>query len=220
MLTLNFSRFCLTACVWAACAAAGVSAPPAQVSPPSAAKPKTTVITPQAAAFLKAVEDGDAATVSRMLQANPALANTPPAYLKAHSEEVSDFPLTIASLRRNVAVATLLLQAGANVNAENDFGETALDQAAQFGSKATLLLLLAHGANIAHKNAFGKTALHLAAESSHGADAVAILLAHGAPVNARDDEGKTPLALSLDPSNHGTDSAAVIKLLRQHGAKK
>lgn len=189
-------------------------------SSPAPPKPKTTLITPQAAAFIKAVGDGDANAVSRMLQANPALANAPPAYTEAHSEEVSDYPLTIASLRSNTPVVTLLLKAGANVNAENDFRDTALDQAAQYGSKATLLLLLAHGANTAHKNAFGKTALHLAVESRHSANAVAILLAHGAPVNARDDDGKTPLALALDPSNHGADTAAVLKLLRQHGAKK
>jgi len=187
---------------------------------PSASKPKTTLITPQAAAFLKAIDDGDAAAVSRMLQAAPALANTPPAYLKAHSEEVSDFPLTTASLRSNTPIVTLLLKAGAKVNAENDFGETALDQAAQFGSKATLLLLLAHGANVAHRNAFGKTALHLAADSRDGANAVAILLAHGAAVNARDEEGKTPLGVALARSSQEADRAAVIKLLRQHGAKK
>ncbi len=187
---------------------------------PSASRPKTTLITPQAAAFLQAVDDGDAATVGRMLQATPALANTPPAYLKAHSEEVSDFPLTTASLRYNVPVVTLLLKAGAKVNAENDFGETALDQAAQFGSKATILLLLAHGANIAHRNALGRTALHLAADSREGASAVAILLAHGAAVNTRDDEGKTPLDVALDRSSQDPDHAAIIKLLRQHGAKK
>ena len=191
-------------------------------SSPSASRPKTILITPQAAAFLKAVDDGDAAAVSRMLKVNPALANTPPAYLKPHSEEVSDFPLTAASLRYNVPVTTLLLKAGANVNAENDFRETALDQAAQFGSKATLLLLLAHGANVAHKNAFGKTALHLAVESRDNASAVALLLAHGANVNARDDAGETPLALALGSSFEGTetDRAAIVKLLRRHGAKK
>ena len=186
----------------------------------TASRPKTTLITPQAAAFLEAVDNGDAAAVSRMLKATPALANTPPAYLRVHSEEVSDFPLTTASLRANTPIVMLLLQAGANVNAENDFGGTALDEAAEYGSKATLLLLLAHGANIAHRNAIGRTALHLAADSREGASAVAILLAHGAAVNTRDDLGKTPLDLALARSSEETDRSVVVKLLRQHGAKK
>ncbi len=181
--------------------------------------PKMPRLTPQVAAFLKAVDDGDAAAVSRMLQAAPALANTTPAYLKAHSEKVSNLLLSIASLHHNVPMMTLLLKAGAKVNAENDFEKTALDKAAQFGSKEVVTLLLAHGADTAHQDVFGKTALYRAVEGDNPST-VAALLAHGADVNADDDEGKTPLGVALAWSSQEADHAAIIKLLRQHGAKR
>ncbi len=186
-------------------------------SPDDLPPPKT--LTPQAAAFIKAVGAGDVAVVGQILKTTPTLANTPPARLKSHSEEVSDFPLSIASFHHDVPMMTLLLQAGAKVNAENESKETALDAAAFFGGKNSLVLLLAHGAAIDHRDNVGETALYRAMEVD-SADVVAVLLAHGADANARNNEGKTPLAVVLDPSDHGLNSAAIIKLLRQHGAKK
>lgn len=187
----------------------------------AASKPKMTVITPQAAALLKAIEDNNIAVVGQMLKAIPALANTPPAYYKAGSYEASQLPLSEAALSGNsLQVVTLLLHSGAKVNAEDDtFKSTALDQAVQHNTKAVVLLLLAHGANIAHKDLFGETALHLAVSNFGNAGVVSVLLAHGADVDARDGLGKTPLAIELDPSDHGMDHAAIVKLLRQHGAK-
>ncbi len=212
MLNLRFSGFCLAAC-WLACAAA-VSAPPAQVSPPSAAAPKT--ITPQALAFINAVINNDAATVGRMLKMTPALANMPPAYFTGHSGNVSDLPLLEAAYHQNLQIATLLLKAGAKVNAENYFGETALDVAAFFSHADMVTLLLAHGAEIRHQNPSGETALHQAVRGDDP-DVVAVLLAHGAEVNARDNEGKTPLAWARKDDQ--PNRAAVVAVLRQHGAK-
>lgn len=200
-----------------ACATTGLSAPPVQVFQSSVAKSKT--LTPQAAAFIKAVDAGDVAVVGQMLKTTPTLANAPPARLKSPSEEVSDFPLFIASFHHDVPMMTLLLQAGAKVNAENERKETALNAAAFFGGKNSLVLLLAHGAAIDHRDIVGETALFRAMEVD-SADVVAVLLAHGADANARSNEGKTLLAVVLDPSEHGLNSAAIIKLLRQHGAKK
>lgn len=182
-------------------------------------KPGPKTLTPQEAAFLKAIDDNDAAAVGRELKADPALANLPPSFDKGNSGTVSDPPLFEAAFHDDMQVITLLLQAGAKVNAETESRETALDQAAFFGGKKEVALLLAHGANVAHRDDFGRTALNRAIEGDN-ADAVALLLAHGANANVRDEEGKTPLAQALDPSNHGFNRAAIVKLLRQHGAKK
>lgn len=182
-------------------------------------EPKLQTITPRAAAFLKAITKNNASAVAQMLKANPELANTPPAYLKGHSGSVSDLPLSEAANRHNLQIATLLLKADAKVNAENYFEETALDEAAFFSHADMVALLLTHGANIAHRNTFGETALHQAVQGNNPG-VVAVLLARGADVNARDDEGKTPLAVALTYYGTDTDHATVLKLLRQHGAKK
>ena len=220
MLNLHFSRLPLAACLWGACAVAGVSAPPAQVHPPNAAKPRTMTLTPQAAAFLKAISDDDAAAVGQKLEVNPALANLPPSYYKGSSGNKSDPPLSEAVPRGSIQVIMLLLKAGAKVNVENENEETPLDQAAFFGGKEEVALLLAHGADVARRDGFGHTALNRAIEGDN-ADAVALLLAHGANVNARDEAGRTPLAMALDPHHQGEiHHAAILALLHQHGAKK
>ena len=185
----------------------------------AASRPRPKTITPQGAAFLKAIAANDAVAVGRELKADPALANLPPSFDKGTSGTVSDPPLFDAAFHDDIQVITLLLQAGAKVNAETESKETALDQAAFFGDKKEVALFLAYGANIAHRDGFGRTALNRAIEGDN-ADAVSVLLAHGADVNARDEKGETPLSLALDPSNHGADHAAIIKLLRQHGARK
>ncbi len=222
MLNSCFSRLCLAASLLTC--AAGLSGLPAQVSQPSAAKPKTTTLTPQAAAFLKAINDNNADFVKQKLKANPALANLLPTY-NDNSGITTNPPLSEAtgiapSYFNDTQVMLLLLQAGAKVNAEDGGGETALDQAAFSGGEKEVALLLAHGANIAHRDNLGRTALHEAIEGDSVA-AVAVLLAHGADVNARDNQGRTPLALALDPSHRDkVEHSAILKLLRRHGAKK
>ncbi len=185
----------------------------------SAPSKSEKTITPQAAAFLKAIDDNDAAAVEQKLKADPALANLPPARDKENSIIVSDLPLSKAAFPNDFPVVTLLLKAGAKVNAENYFGETALDRVAFFGGADMVTLLLARGADVAHRDEFGDTALHKAAEGNHP-DIIAVLLAHGAEVNARDDEGKTPLTVALASNETDLDHAAVINLLRRHGAKQ
>jgi len=181
--------------------------------------PKIGTITPQAAAFLKAIEDKDPAVVEQKLKADPTLANAPSAFYHGQSGSVSEIPLSAAAFRGDTQIAVLLIKYGANVNAEDDFKETALDRAARFSSKGVAALLLAHGARIGHRDAMGRTALHEAVEGDDPAT-VALLLAHGADVNARDQDGKTPLAVALAFPDPSADHAAILNLLRRHGAKK
>jgi nucleotide-binding universal stress UspA family protein len=89
----------------------------------------------------------------------------------------------------------LLLEAGANVNAKNDFGQTALHRPLDIRnsdykyrlSKDTVELLLNKEADVNLKDKDGRTPLHLAAESA-GADIVKLLLDKSARVNEKDDE--------------------------------
>ncbi len=193
--------------------------PPSNSSATADSKPAPKTITPQTAALLSAIKDGDAVVVAQKLKANPALANSPQGYYKGTTGSLSDTPLLEAAFHGDPKVIALLLQYGAKVNAEDMFGEDALHKAVFFSGKEAVALLIAHGADVNHKDHFGKTALHVAAQESDP-DKVALLLAHGADANARDEDGKTPLAVAMTSNRSGPDFVATVKLLRQHGAKK
>jgi hypothetical protein len=72
-----------------------------------------------------------------------------------------------------------ILRSGVSVDAKDEFGETALQKAAQAGQSEMVKLLLAHGADANHKNQFGQTALDIAAKKGH-ADIVDLLRKAGA----------------------------------------
>ena len=85
-----------------------------------------------------------------------------------------------------------LLEAGAEVDAKDNDGATALMEAARRGHAAAIAALLAAGAEVEAKYNEGATALMLAAQGGHAA-AIAALVAAGAEVEAKDDNGMTAL---------------------------
>lgn len=188
-------------------------------SPSSGKSAGPKPITPRSAALLQSISDQDATAVARELKAEPSLASSPQAFTHGTSGILSSTPLSEAMFWGDPKTVALLLRYGANVGAEDAFGQNALDEAVEHGHKEVVALLLAHGAKAAHKDGRGRTALHIAAESSDN-DIAAPLLVHGADVNARDEDGKTPLALALASSNSGKHHDATLSLLRQHGGKK
>ena len=106
----------------------------------------------------------------------------------------------------------LILKAGANINAKDADGMTALIHAANFARDKVTKLLLKHGADVKIRDSSGKTALMYAAD--HQKDDVArLLLEHGADVNAKDKFGNTALMYA---AAHQEDDVA--KLLLEHGA--
>ena len=89
-----------------------------------------------------------------------------------------------------------LLQAGADANAAQASGETALMTCARSGVSAAVEPLLAGGADVnAAEAANGQTALMWAAWEGH-TDVVRALLAHGANADARTTTGYTALLLA------------------------
>ena len=77
-------------------------------------------------------------------------------------------PLSLAATNGNAAMMELLLKAGANANAAQSEGETALMTAARTGVPAAVKTLLAHGADINAKESWrGQTALMWAAAEGH-----------------------------------------------------
>lgn len=87
----------------------------------------------------------------------------------------------------NDATRTLFADAGANVNAQDDFGSTAL----HIHGGSPVLLELGVDLNLTDKK--GATALHVACKTRYNVAGVDVLLAAGAKVNAKDAEGYAPL---------------------------
>ena len=111
--------------------------------------------------------------------------------LQATGADIAD----AAKARDAVAVKALLKQ-GADVNAAQGDGMTALHWAATNGDAALAQMLLAAGANIrATTRLGGITALHMASQGGH-AQVVAALIAAGADRNSTTSTGATPLMLA------------------------
>jgi ankyrin repeat protein len=112
------------------------------------------------------------------------------AWLFAHAA-LGDAPELLQALRNGDHRAVARLAAsGADVNAADEDGATALMYAAAFSTLADLRLLVDHQANVNAANANGSTALMWAAGD---AAKLRVLLAHGAAVDARTRDGTTAL---------------------------
>lgn len=105
------------------------------------------------------------------------------------------------------------LDGNADVEAMNEYGQTALLAAADSGHEGVARLLIEHGANVNFRDdCYGMTPLHWAAE--RGYEALAKLLVdHGADVNAQKADKETPLHLAAAVGSEG-----VAQLLIGSGA--
>lgn len=125
----------------------------------------------------------------------------------------------------NQAVAMLLIQAGANVNAADHGWTTPLHIVAAMHENASMSVNIAEalinaGSNInsqtVRSNTFslgsGRTPLHTAASVNHR-EMARLLIKHGARVNVKDDSDNAPLHLAI----HG-GHAELAKLLMESGA--
>ncbi|KAI5202583.1 hypothetical protein E4T39_04622 [Aureobasidium subglaciale] len=112
-------------------------------------------------------------------------------------------PLLIAAAHANLDVLRLLLDSGADANAEGPEGHVALHAVCERDESdyAFVKLLLSYGAEV---NAMAwntkNTPLHLAAanETSNMASIIELLMSKGAIVDARNSEGKTPLICACE----------------------
>ena len=121
-------------------------------------------------------------------------------------------PLHWAAEKGHEAVARLLLEHKADVNARGISGCTALYQASEKGHEAVVRLLLDYNADVNAEDSSRWTALQRASMEGHEA-VVRLLLEHNADVNRSDPYGHAPLHRAAEERHE-----AVVRLLLKHKA--
>jgi serine/threonine-protein phosphatase 6 regulatory ankyrin repeat subunit B len=105
-------------------------------------------------------------------------------------------------------IVKLLLDYGANIEEENEEGDTTLGFVASLrrDKPKTIEMLLKHGAEINAQNNEGSTPLMNAAKNGN-LKTIQVLLKHGAEINAQNNEGSTPLMKAV---KHHKPNAAIF----------
>lgn len=131
-------------------------------------------------------------------------------------ENTSALTLYQAVLDNNGALIEMLLGQGADINAQDEDGCTALHAAVSVGTTRIVKLLLAKKANPNIASNSGWTVLHTALYYRGEKEIVKLLLAYGAEVNLKDRDIVSPLEVALQVGH--TKNSDIVKLLLQHGA--
>lgn len=125
--------------------------------------------------------------------------------------QISRTPLMVAS---SSEAAEILLNNGAEIEARDSNGWTALVLAVQAGRLDVAQLLLKRGADIQARDNHGRTVLMHAAWLGQP-EMVRFLLDKGVDINAKDDSGNTALSYAARQKH-----PEVMDLLRAHGARE
>lgn len=123
-----------------------------------------------------------------------------------------DTALIFASDRDHNEIAKILIEAGANVNAQNNTGHTALLTATHRGNPELMKILIEAGANVNTQDNGGDTALMIAAFKSNGKIAK-VLIEAGADVNMQNAQGETALIIAASKCND-----KMVKILLEAGS--
>ena len=121
-------------------------------------------------------------------------------------------PLFAATMKNEASKVSELLASGADVNARDANGWTALMLAGYNGNRTIVQSLLDKGAEVKATTKKNTTALICASGAGHG-EVVQALLDAKADVNAKDADGKTALKYATDKGH-----TAVVEILKKAGA--
>ncbi len=131
-------------------------------------------------------------------------------------EDKTLFQKTLSSQNPNIKLIETLLDTGADVNEQDEMGETPLHKAlATQNPKEIVSLLIKYGADVNIKDKEGRLPIHKVLSSQMpDIRLLTLLLKNGAGVNEQDEMGETPLhkALATQYPNE------IISLLIKHGA--
>jgi ankyrin repeat protein len=153
---------------------------------------------------MTAIGNNASAAVETLLGAG-AKVNGPQGY-------AGETPLTLAARGPSdmERITVMLLDAGADVNATNEYGLTALMDATHRQPAVVIEMLIKRGAEVDTRDHQGRTALQFAAERGN-VEAVRVLLGSHPNVNMKDDRGNTALSVA-----HNLE---IAQLLREAGAR-
>jgi ankyrin repeat protein len=132
--------------------------------------------------------------------------------IAASGLHAADTRLADAAQKRDVQAIHALIKQGADANAPQADGTTALHWAARWNDLETAAILIKGGANAKAANRIGTTSLYLAAVNGSAA-MIEILLKAGADPNSAQLGGETAL---MTAANSG--SADAVRVLLKHGA--
>lgn len=116
------------------------------------------------------------------------------------AEETSlkeEIPLINAVRAGNAKQVKKLIKSGADVNAKDDEGKTALMWASMYGHNDMIKFLIKNGADVNAKDNNGNTALMFASKYGHD-DIVKLLTEAGADANIKNNEGKTAADIAAE----------------------
>jgi len=183
--------------------------------------------------FVRAAEKRDGATALVLLDYFPSLVKESPSnrligaaaksgdleltkkvlsVVEIDSDDDLDLALVEASHAGSTDIVSLLLDKGADVNAQDADGYTALSIASRNGHTEVVKLLLDKGADVNVQDADGDTALIWASRNGH-TEVVKLLLDKGADINAKDKYGDTALILASRKGH-----TEIVKVLLNAGA--
>jgi ankyrin repeat protein len=124
---------------------------------------------------------------------------------RADTEEADEdrrTPLIHAAIDNKQQMAAILLDSGANVNAQDQLGNSALHYAANGWFVEMTRLLISHGANLELEDHHGNTPLSNAVFNSRGReDVIRVLVEAEADKNHRNRHGVSPLELARSIGN-------------------
>jgi ankyrin repeat protein len=160
-------------------------------------------------ALMTAIEQGHSEVIKFLIE-------------KGTDADTNGVLLVKALKNQNSAIADLLLEKNANVNAQDEDGDSALMVAVSLGYPKTVRYLLAKGADVNHKNRSNVTALMESVRSqflyflNNRLEIVQALLDAGADISIKDGAyGETALMMAVENGNFD-----IVNLLLAKGADK
>jgi ankyrin repeat protein len=165
------------------------------------------------AVFFTAAKTGDAAAVRACLRDGVTVDVRMPAKLRKPFGPARETALMVAAGTGLDAVVALLLQEGADPNAQDEVKQSALFHAVRANKPAIVKRLLEAGADPNLRNRDKEIVLSHAASPNVDPKITKLLIAHGADVNAAATHGRRTLHIAAYRGN-----LAVAKLLLDAGA--